>query len=83
MQLRDRLTMEYAAVIRRCPQSERAHSASLQAQLQNDSTLRTLLSVYLPQHTLVSQAIKVQFNEGKFEYCKQPQAHWNNHNTCM
>lgn len=37
----------------------------LQAQLQHDSTLRTLLSVYLPQHKLVSQAIKAQFNEGK------------------
>lgn len=37
----------------------------MQAQLQHDSTLRTLLSVYLPQHKLVSQAIKAQFNEGR------------------
>jgi hypothetical protein len=36
-----------------------------QAQLQHDSTLRTLLSVYLPQHTLASQAIKAQFNAGR------------------
>ncbi len=41
----------------------------VQAQLQNDSTLRTLLSVYLPQHTLVSQAIKAQFNEGDSPLC--------------
>lgn len=37
----------------------------LQAELQHDSTLRTLLSVYLPQHTLTSQAIKAQFNAGE------------------
>lgn len=40
-------------------------SCAVQAQLQHDSTLRTLLSVYLPQHKLVSQAIKAQFNEGR------------------
>ena len=36
----------------------------LQAHLQNDNTLRTLLSVYLPRLTLTSQAIKAQLNEG-------------------
>lgn len=57
------------------PPSVRCHGISsnclstfVQAQLQHDSTLRTLLSVYLPQHTLASQAIKAQFNIGKL--CK-------------
>ncbi len=47
-----------------CPR-DLIESVHVQAQLQNDTTLRTLLSVYLPQHTLVSQAIKAQFNEGR------------------
>ena len=39
-------------------------TAPLLAALQGSSTLRTLLSVYIPQLALTSQAIKAQFNEG-------------------
>lgn len=40
-------------------------AAPLLGALQGSSTLRTLLSVHMPQLTLTSQAIKAQFNEGE------------------
>lgn len=40
-------------------------AAPLMAQLNTDTTLRTMLSLFMPQLRLEEQAIKLQYNEGK------------------
>lgn len=52
-------------------------AAPLLGALQQSTQLRTLLSVYMPQLALTSQAIKAQFNEGlrhcaSESYCNMP-----------
>lgn len=37
------------------------------AQLQNDSTLRVMLSLFMPELSLQSQAIKLQWNAGTWD----------------
>lgn len=47
--------------------------APLAAQLQNDSTLRVMLSVLMPELRLGSQAIKLQYNAGGAARLRKPE----------